>query len=349
MSRKRVTQADVAQRAGVSQAAVSQILGGQPSEVAAFKDSTRQRVLQAAQELGYAPSMLARALRTNRTMTIGVILGWITDELSLRVARGIQTVAHERGYTILVGDTEQDPALESQLLERFTQHQVDGLIFIDSWSDLDYIYESEDYPPAISVNLRNGMCAHNCVAMDHVRAGYEATRHLLDLGYRPVAHISGPENWTAARQRLEGYRRALEDYGIAFDPGLVECGEWTMEAGLSAANRLLDRTPNLRAIFCGNDIIAAGALHTAMRRGRRVPQDLALVGYDDRRFARYLYPALTSFALPLNMMGQKAAHLLIDGLLAAGEATVPSITVPGTLSIRNSCGSLPTPDGPPSA
>jgi len=347
MSRKRVTQADVAQRAGVSQAAVSQILGGDPAEVAAFRDSTRQRVLQAAQELGYAPSMLARALRTNRTMTIGVILRWITDELSLRVARGIQTVAHERGYTILIGDTEQNAQLETRLLDRFSQHQVDGLIFIDSWSDLDYLFESDDYPPTIAVNLRNSMGPRNCVAMDHVRAGYEATRHLLDLGYRLVAHISGPEDWDAAQERLEGYRRALEDYGIPFNPDLVIHGDWKMETGMAATDRLLDRFPQLRAIFCANDILAAGALHTAMRRGRRIPQDLALVGYDDRRFARYLYPALTSYALPLNMMGQKAAHLLIDGLLENGETTVPSIAVPGTLSVRASCGSLPVPSGLP--
>ncbi|HMM27667.1 MAG TPA: LacI family DNA-binding transcriptional regulator [Aggregatilineaceae bacterium] len=343
MTRKRVTQADVAQRAGVSQAAVSQILGGQPKEVAAFRDTTRQKVLQAAQELGYAPSMLARALRTNRTMTIGVILRWITDELSLRVARGIQSVAHERGYNILIGDTEQDAELETQLLERFDQHQVDGLIFIDSWSDRDFVHDDDNYPPSIFVNLRNGVGPRNCIAVDHVRAGYEATRHLLDLGYRPVAHISGPSDWPAAMDRLEGYRRALEDYGIAFDADLVETGDWEMEAGLSAADRLLDRSPRLRAIFCANDLIAAGALHTAMRRGRRVPQDLALVGYDDRRFARYLYPSLTSFALPLNMMGQKAAHLLIDGLLTPGETTVPSIMVPGALSVRSSCGSLATP------
>lgn len=343
MSRKRVTQADVAQRAGVSQAAVSQILGGDPAEAAAFRDSTRQRVLQAAQELGYAPSMLARALRTNRTMTIGVILRWITDELSLRVARGIQTVAHERGYTILIGDTEQSVELETRLLDRFSQHQVDGLIFIDSWTDLDFLHENDDYPPSIFVNLRNAMCPRNCVAVDHMRAGYEATRHLLDLGYRPVAHIAGPEDWAAAQERLEGYRHALEDYGIAFDPNLVIHCDWKMESGMAATDRLLDRTPSLRAIFCANDIFAAGALHAAIRRGRRVPQDLALVGYDDRRFARWLYPPLTSFALPLNMMGQKAAHLLIDGLLATGETTVPSIAVPGALSVRASCGSLATP------
>ena len=266
--------------------------------------------------------MLARALRTNRTMTIGVILRWITDELSLRVARGIQTVAHERGYTILIGDTEQNAQLETRLLDRFSQHQVDGLIFIDSWSDLDYLFESDDYPPTIAVNLRNSMGPRNCVAMDHVRAGYEATRHLLDLGYRLVAHISGPEDWDAAQERLEGYRRALEDYGSRSIPiwSFMATGRWKPAwprpiacwiVSPTARDLLRERYPRGRG------------LHTAMRRGRRIPQDLALAGYDDRRFARYLYPALTSYALPLNMMGQKAAHLLIDGLLANGETTVP--------------------------
>ncbi len=345
MTKRRVTQADVAQRAGVSQAAVSQILRGSPEEANAFRASTRHKVLKAAEELGYAPSLLARALRTNRTMTIGVILGWITDELSLRVARGIQNVATQRGYGILIGDTQHKPRQEAHLLDRFDQHHVDGLIFIDRWASQDDILNAEEAPPSIFVNLRNGLRGQNCVAVDHVRAGYEATRHLLDLGHRPVGHIRGPDDWEAANERLQGYRQALEDYGLPFDPDLVTQGHWTMESGIEATTALLNRHPEIRAIFVANDHMASGSIHAAMQRGLRVPHDLALVGYDDRRFARLLYPALTSFAIPLNVMGQKAAHLLIDQLLPETTRFAPSIAVPGSLEVRASCGALKWRDG----
>lgn len=342
MTKRRVTQADVARRAGVSQAAVSQILRGDPADATAFRAATRRKVLQAAEDLGYAPSILARALRTNQTMTIGVVLGWLTDELSLRVARGIQGVAHEREYDILIGDTEQMPEQQARLIERFEQHQVDGLVFIDSWSDVARLRAEVVDPPSIFVNLRQSIAERNSVVADHVRGGYEATRHLLDLGYRPVAHISGPVDWPAAAERRQGYRQALEDYNIAYEPELDEPGAWTMESGVAATLALLNRRPEIRAIFVANDHMAAGSIHAARQRGRRVPEDLALVGYDDRHFARLLVPALTSLVLPLEAMGQKAAHLLIDGLLAGETASVPSIAVPGGLAIRESCGARPS-------
>jgi DNA-binding LacI/PurR family transcriptional regulator len=216
MAKKRVTQADVAQLAGVSQTAVSQILSGRENGVSNFRPDTQQRVRQAAVELGYVPSAMARALRTNRTMTIGVVVGFITDELSVRITRGIMDVTNERGYRILIGSTEQDAQLEARILDQFREYQVDGLIFVDSWTDPDSLLDNHSYPPMIFAQLRQLMAARNCVATDDVGGGYEATRHLLDLGYRKVAYISGPEHWSSAVARTKGYRRALEDYGTSW-------------------------------------------------------------------------------------------------------------------------------------
>jgi len=340
MTKKRATQADVARLAGVSQTAVSQILSGLENGASNFRPETRERVLQAAQELGYVPSMMARALRTNRTMTIGVVLSFLTDELSLRITRGIHEIATERGYGLLIGDTEQNPDLEKRVLEQFRQHQVDGLIFVDSWSDPAVYLNDESYPPMIFVQLRQPMIEHNCVGTDNVRGGYDATRHLLDLGYRKVAHISGPEHWASAAERLKGYQKALEDYGFPYDPSLVEYGDWEICSGIETTHHLLDRHPEIDAIFVGNDLMAAGCIQAAVSRGLRVPLDLALVGYDDRYLAEALSPPLTSFAYPLNQMGQKAAHLLINRLLRRKARLVPSVTVAGNLVIRASCGAM---------
>ena len=339
MAYKRVTQADVAQRAGVSQTAVSQILGDTGNE-ANFRPETRQKVLQAAKELGYVPSVAARALRTNRTMTIGVILGFITDELSLRITRGIQDVAHERGYGILITDTEQSSELEAQALDQLRQREVDGLIFVDSWSDPDAFLENDRYPPMVFAQLRQRIQSRNCVGLDNVRGGYEATRHLLDLGYRKVAHISGPERWTSAVERVKGYRKALEDYELPYEPSLVEYCDWEVSSGREATALLLDRHPDIDAIFASNDLMAAGSIQAAAQRGLRVPQDIALVGYDDRYLAEGLLPPLTSYAIPLNQIGQKAAYLLIDRLLKKSARYVPSISVTGRVIVRASCGAF---------
>lgn len=340
MTRKRATQADVARLAGVSQTAVSQILSGLENGASNFRPETRQRVLQAAQELGYVPSMMARALRTNQTMTIGVVLSFLTDELSLRITRGIHEIATERGYGLLIGDTEQNPELERHVLEQFLQHQVDGLIFVDSWSDPTLYLNDDAYPPMIFVQLRQRMVEHNCVGTDDTRGGYDATRHLLDLGYRKVAHISGPEHWASAVERLKGYKKALEDYGFPYDPSLVEYGDWEICSGIETTHQLLNRHPEIDAIFVANDLMAAGCIQAATSRGLRVPHDLAIVGYDDRYVAEALTPPLTSYAYPLNQMGQKAAHLLINRLLQRKARSVPSVTLAGNLVIRASCGAM---------
>lgn len=339
MAYKRVTQADVAQRAGVSQTAVSQILGDTGNE-ANFRPETRQKVLQAAKELGYVPSVAARALRTNRTMTIGVILGFITDELSLRITRGIQDVAHERGYGILITDTEQSSALEAEALDQLRQREVDGLVFVDSWSDPASLLENDRYPPMVFAQLRQSIQKRNCVGLDNFRGGYETTRHLLDLGYRKVAHISGPERWTSAVERVKGYKKALEDYELSYDLSLVEYCDWEVSSGREATTLLLDRHPDIDAIFASNDLMAAGSLQAAAQRGLRVPQDIALAGYDDRYLAEALLPPLTSYAIPLNQIGQKAAYLLIDRLLKKNARYVPSISVTGRVIVRSSCGAF---------
>jgi DNA-binding LacI/PurR family transcriptional regulator len=338
MAKKRVTQADVAQAAGVSQTAVSQILGESENGVSNFRPETRLRVLQAAEALGYSPSIMARALRTNRTMTIGVVISFITDELSVRIARGILDVTNERGYGILMGSSEQNPQSEARVLDQLRQYQVDGLIFVDSWTDPDSFLDDPSFPPMVFAQLRKLEVSRNCVSADDVRGGYEVTRHLLDLGRRKVAYISGPEHWSSAVGRLKGHQQALQEYGIPWDPSLVEIGDWEVCSGIETTKKLLDRHPDIDAIFAANDLMAAGCIQVATERGLRIPQDLALVGYDDRQLAQALCPPLTSFAHPLHMIGQKAAHLLIDRLLKHNVHHAPSIRIPGRLVIRDSCG-----------
>ncbi|MBN2469269.1 MAG: LacI family DNA-binding transcriptional regulator [Anaerolineae bacterium] len=342
IQKKRVTQADVARRAGVSQTAVSQILSSMDTGASSFRAETRQKVLEAAQALGYVPSRMARALRTNETMTIGVVVGILTDELELRITRGIHEIATERGYGLLIGDVEQNPELEQGVVERFLQYRVDGIIFVDCWPADPVKYLDDDLcPPTIFAQLRQLTIERNCIGADDVHGGYIATRHLLDLGYRKIACISGPEYWASAVERLKGYRKACEEFGLTYDPSLIEYGDWEVPSGVEATHRLLDRHPEIDAIFAANDRMAAGCIQAATSRGRHVPQDLALVGYDDRLLAEALTPPLTTFAYPLRQIGQEAAQMLIDQLLHRNERYTPSKITVGRLVVRASSGVVP--------
>jgi LacI family transcriptional regulator len=344
MARKRVTQADVAQRAGVSQTAVSQILGNLQQD-SSFRPETRAKVLKAAEELGYIPNVAARALRTNRTMTIGIALSYLTDELALRITHGIQEIAHERGYGVFIAETEQDALRERQVLDQFRHREVDGLIFVDSWTNPEVYLNDDQNPPMMFAQLRESLADHNCVGMDNFRGGYEATSYLFDLGYRKVAHISGPEHWTSSCERSKGYRKVIENHHLSYDPSLLEYADWEISSGLDATHVLLDRHPDIEAIFVANDLMAAGSIQAAASRGLRIPQDLALVGYDDRYLTQATLPPLTSYAIPVNQIGQKAAHLLINHLLRKNAREVPSISLSGKLIVRASCRALASQPG----
>jgi len=329
----------VAQRAGVSTATVSRALNG----TGQIAPGTRQAIEDAVRELGYRPSGVARSLRTKSTQTIALLLPDITNPFYPGLVRGVQKAARRRGYLMLLASAEGDAEGELEYLELFRANAVDGALVIgvsvtgDSIGaaissgfpmvSMDRSVDSPDVP-LVQVDNRGGACL--------------ATEHLIGLGHRRIAHITGPQALGITRERLVGYQDALERAGLPFDPDLVVEGDYEERGGGAAADRLLRSGARFTAVFAGNDLTAIGAMDALHGRGLRIPEDVSVVGFDDVRLASYVSPALTTVHQPAAQIGERAATVLIDVIAGRRRAErVGHILLPPTLVERASSGPPP--------
>lgn len=278
-------------------------------------EETRLRVLEAVEALNYKPNAFARGLVTNRSGGIGVVINEISSPFYSGIVRGIEEVAEAKGLHLLVSSGHAQASLERRAVESLKQRRADALILqLEALPDDDLVRWAQGDTPVIVVGRLIPELAGRCVYLDNVAGGYLATKHLIEHGHRQIAHLAG---WLAikdARDRLEGYKRALDDAGLPFDERLVIAGNFTEEGGQRGAEELLARGRPFTAIVASNDQMAAGALHTFRAHGLRVPEDVSLIGYDDVLFARYLFPALTTIRQPLAEMGRAAARLALAAL-----------------------------------
>jgi LacI family transcriptional regulator len=312
MIRKRVTIKDVAQAAGVSTQTVSRVLNKRPD----VSEDTRVRIEAVISEMGYSPNVLARSLIQGRSNTLGVVgygLGYYGPS---RVLTGVQRRANELGFSLLLSllrDPESNTGEE--IFHNLLDHQVDGIIWAvpEIGGNRDWIAKKlpRFSSPVVFINMEPAPGLH-VAAMDNRAGGRLAVEHLLAQGYRNIGIITGPESWWESQQRELGWRDAMRSTGALPCPldQLRECGDWYPSSGEEALAVLLKRCPDLEAVFACNDPMAAGALRAARRLGRRVPDDLAIVGYDDTPEAQYYEPPLTTVRQPLTEMGAQAVEML---------------------------------------
>jgi DNA-binding LacI/PurR family transcriptional regulator len=328
---------DIARELGVSLATVSRALADSPD----ISAETKERVWSAAETLNYVPNLMARSLRSRRTKVIGVLVQEVASEFGAQAIRGIHDELGRCGYQMLLSSGSSSPEQERVGLAMLLERSVDGLLLVDMQH-----HAAEGPPeeldaariPVVYVNRRLPGSATACfVGPDDVFGGYLATEHLIGHGHRRIGYIAGPAEWQASWDRLDGYRRALADYGLPFDERLVRRGDWAVESGHATTASLLDLAEPPTAIFSANDVMAAGAIDAARERGLSLPDDLALVGFDAREMSRYLRPALTTVTRPTYDLGRTAASLLVERVmkLRSGASTV---SVRGRLVYRESCG-----------
>jgi len=324
----------VAKAAGVSVATASRVL---TQSLHPVREETRQKVLRIAQAMDYRPNLLARSMRTERTHTIGIIADDLLSPFTPPIIRGIQDYLKTIDYLGLIVNSDWDPALEREAINTLLSRAVEGLIFVES-SHLAPTQELvESRKPYMFVHRLFGASVKNSVVPDDALGAQLAVEHLLRLGHRRIAHIAGPQGWHSARQRFESYQATLANRHIAIDPTLIIESGWEFEGGVAAAEQLLAVPCRPTAIFAANDTMALGAIAALQRVGLRVPEDIALVGYDNRDFSRVFHPKLTTVSLPAYRIGQKAADLL--WLKLQGEvADLDEVKICGQLYIRESCG-----------
>jgi len=327
--------ADVAKMANVSTATVSRVI----SNAGTVKKETAEKVLEAIKKLNYQPNMLARQLRRSETKTILVVVPDITNTFFSAVLRGIESVAIENGYQVLLGDARNDVESETSFLTILGQKKADGLILLTARTDQKILeILSQDYPVVLACEYYEGSKLPT-VSIDNVSSARRATEYLISLNHKRIGHISGPLNIVVGRDRCRGFQQAMAQHGLSVDPSLVQEGEFSFESGFNLMIKFLSLENPPTAIFAGNDEMAMGAIKAAKSKGLRVPEDLSVVGFDDIQFSSIFEPALTTVAQPTFDMGQKAMRLLLK-LILNEELEKDQFILQDKLVVRESCKEL---------
>lgn len=329
-----VTMKDVAAAAGVSIATVSRVLAGGNKVTAEM----RRRVGQTIQDLDYHPNRLARDLRAGLRKLVGVIIPDLQNPFFPGVVHGVEEVLYAAGYTLVLGHSDGLAEREQTHLSVLRGEGAAGLILIpDNGPGADYeslrsrelaVVAVDRVPRGLDVDL---------VTVSNHEGAREATQHLLEHGYESIAFINGPRNVTVAQDRLAGYKEALRLSKIPFDESLVVYSDFRQAGGAMAMARLLDRANPPRAVLIANNLSTLGALQEIHGRGLNIPEQIAVIGFDDMSWATSLNPPLSAVAQPAEEMGKTAAKLLLQRLREPNRPA-RQVVLPTRLIVRASCG-----------
>ncbi len=332
---RKVSIRDVATAAGVSLATVSNALTGKDN----LSDETRSRVLDVVKKLGYRASATARALRIQRTFTIGVLLADISNMSSPDFLRGMEEVADREQYSLLVCNTDGQPARQLQLMRMLLDRQVDGLLLLSQRSDLPEVRALfDDFPAYVLIQRHTKRYNDNFVGADNRDGIDQCIRHLVALGHRRVGFIRGPRESSTAAERLGAYRHFTAAYGLERQPGLVIQGDHQIGGGYGAAKRFFSMARPPTAIISSNDMCAMGVMNAAYEAGIRIPEDVSLIGMDDIALSSFGPINLTTIAIDRKKMGATAAELLLDIIRRKRRAPAKRIIFPMHLVVRTSTG-----------
>ncbi|MCA0457918.1 MAG: LacI family transcriptional regulator [Chloroflexi bacterium] len=326
---------DVAEAAGVSIATVSRVLSKSNYPVS---QDTRERIISAAKTLGYSVNRAARSLRTDRSYIIGVIVENFSSYFAPAIIRGLQDVLHHNGYFCLVVDIPWEEKSQSKVVQDLLGHSVDGFIFVETWSSVNENAGMLSGKPYGFVHRLFHEPHPNSVIPDELYNQTLVVNHLINMGYKRIGYISGPPNFFSSADRLNAYCDALTAAGLPVDDSIIMPGNWSVPGGYKAMVDILALPSIPPAVVAANDQMAFGAIRAIQDAGLRVPEDIAVVGYDDDEFAKVANPTITTVNLPLFEMGQVAATNLLKQL--HGEAAPTEETrIRSRLIVRQSCGS----------
>lgn len=339
MAAKTPTMKDVARLAGVSVQTVSCVVNGTGS----ISTRTRQRVLRAIDELNYRPDPIARSMRTRQTRLIGLLVLDITNPVHSVIAEAVESAAHANGYKVILYNVSNSPERERESLEAVAEGLVDGLVIVNSVDrerTLRFLAEEEIL--SVLIDCQSDFSVPT-VMVDNVRAGYVATEHLIRLGHRRIAHISGSAPMIISQQRLEGYRRALADHGLTYERVVYlmkASWDWDFASGYRAMRELLEGDPRPTGVFAASDQMAIGAYRAIVEAGLRIPQDISVVGFDDIEAAAYATPPLTTIRQPFTDMAASAVATLLR-LMDGQRAEETLHILPFELVVRGSTAEAP--------
>ena len=325
---------EIAERAKVSIGTVSHVING----TARVRENPRRRVLDAIRSLGYQPSQLARGLRRNRTNMVVMLIPDITNPFFPAVVRGVEDVAYKHSLRVVLCNTDNDIEKESFYLDEMRSYRPAGWLVIPATdSDMTAQFRSPALSghPVVCIDRQPPDWKGDVVLAANQAGARSATQHLLRMGHRQLAVITGPLHLTNAVERLKGFKRALSEAGVSIDPEYIQEARFNRQSGYEAATRLLRMLPRPTAIFACNDLMAMGVLSAARELGLQCPEQISIVGFDDLDFAEFTAPALTSVHQPGYQLGTTAARLLMERIEGSRSAA-RKIVLPSELKIRHS-------------
>jgi LacI family transcriptional regulator len=326
---------EVAERAGVSTMTVSRVI----NKSGYISQKTRERVEATIAEMGYVPNTLARGLRFKQTKTIALVLSDITNPFFTTIARGVEDVASRHGFNVIFCNTDESESKQAAYLTILIQKQVDGVLLVPARStDAPIAFIQSRGVPVVVLDRRVSDSTVDGVRGNSEQGAYELVRLMLGLGHSRIAILNGPPEVSTATDREAGYRRALAEADISIDPALILHDSFTQEAGHLMTQQALAISPRPTALFAANNFIAIGAYRTLRERGLRVPEDMAMIAFDDLPPALILEPFLTVAAQPAYEMGRRAAELLLARLAGNAPAECQEIVLPVEIVVRRSSG-----------
>ncbi len=336
LDKKDVTIYDLAAKLKVSVATVSRALRDDP--VVSLK--TRKKVFALAEQYGYQANHFARSLRNKQTHTIGVIVPRLNSYFMATVIAGIEQAANQAGYNLLISQSSESPEKEKAIVNTMFHNRVDGLLVSLAYQNgsLEHLAKfTKKNIPVVFFDRAQGADQYTSVQINNRQAGYEATRHLLSRGKRNIFHITVSTMHSLYRQRYEGYVQALREFGLAPDPDLIFLSDLSQESGFEAARHILSMSKRPDGIFVANDNCAVGCLVSLQQKGIRIPEDIAVVGFNDDPVCKIVSPNLTTIHYPGHLMGEQAARHLIHHLNGSADiALTQSILLRSDLVVRQS-------------
>jgi len=322
---------DIARTANVSHSTVSRALRHSPL----VNPATADKIRRIAAASNFRASAVGRSLATGRTYTIGVVVASLAQPFAAEVLAGIEDVASQRGYSVIVASTKGDPDREMAMVQQLEERRVDGVVLVASRvRSISGSLLAETQIPVVSVDNQQAPDAACSVFFDNNPATTAAIRLLAQLGHRRIGYLGDRHGYDSNRLRHDAFRAALESLGVGYDPQLVVDGDSDAEGGMRGMERLLTARIRPTAVFCYNDMTALGALAAISQRQLRVPQDLSVVGFEDLSIAAFTHPPLTTVRQPRGQVGRIAADALFATL--AGVKSDPVRVLRGELIVRES-------------
>lgn len=327
-----ITIYDVAREANVSMATVSRVVNGNPN----VKPTTRKKVLNTIEQLGYRPNAVARGLASKKTTTVGAIIPDISSIFFAELARGIEDIATMYKYNMILSNSDQNKDKELQLINTMLGKQVDGILFMGGNITDEHVQQFQTSSvPVVLASTYDETDTIPSVNIDYEEAAYEATKYLIDKGNRHPAFVAGQADTKVNQLKYKGYLRALEEASEPVNENLIIKGEYTYDSGIEAVDELLQLTEKPSAIFVASDEMALGVIHGVQDKGYNVPEDVEVVGFDNTRLASMVRPTLSTVVQPMYDIGAVAMRLLTK-YMNKEEVAENKVVLPHRIEKRNS-------------